>query len=66
MEVVCGDVVHDVEQGGDAGGVAGELGDFFVGEHDTADGVGGGEKHAAVSHEAWEIVSKVDLIGGAE
>ena len=35
--------------------MAGEFEDFFIGEHDAADGVGGGEKHAAVGHEAWEI-----------
>ena len=46
------DVVDYGEQSGHAGGVAGQFGDFFVGEHDSADGVGGGEQHAAIRDEA--------------
>ena len=38
--VASGDVIHDVEEGRDARGVAGEFGDLFIGEHDAADGVG--------------------------
>lgn len=51
------DVVDDGEEAGDAGGVAGQLGDFLVGEHDAADGVGRGEQHAAVRHEALRSVA---------
>ena len=51
------DVVDYGEEGGDAGGVAGQFGDFFVREHDAADGVGGGEQHAAVRDEAFSSIA---------
>lgn len=57
FEVAGLDVVDYREEGGDAGGVAGQLGDFFVGEHDAADGVGRGEQHAAVRHKALGSVA---------
>lgn len=46
------DVIDYGEEGGDTRGVACQFGDFFVREHDAADGIGGGEKHAAVGYEA--------------
>ena len=55
LEVVCGDVVYDVEEGGDTRGMAGEFGDFFIGEHDAADSVRGREEHAAVGYETLLI-----------
>ena len=59
------DVVDDGEQGRDAGSVAGQFGDFFVGEHDAADGVGGGKQHAAVRDETLcSVAHAVECLPG--
>jgi hypothetical protein len=49
-------VCDNVEEGGDTRGVAREFSDFFVGEHDAAEGVGGHEEHAAVGDEACNML----------
>ena len=65
FEVVGLDVVDYGEEGRDAGGVAGEFGDFFIGEHDAADGVRGGEQHSAIRHEALGPVARaVEYLAG--
>lgn len=56
LEVACGNVVHDVEEAGDAGGVACEFGDFFVREHDAPEGVGAGEEDAPIRYEGFGVV----------